>query len=72
MIKGFYVSPWFFLAMAALVMAFTGTLNAAALVVFGLIALALLGRSSSAPGNMTRINHPERRKSPGMICFGES
>ena len=72
MMNRFYVSPWFFLAMAAFVMAFTGTLNAAALVVFGLIALALLGRSSSAPRNMTRINHPGRRKSLGMTCFSES
>lgn len=59
--KKFYASPWFLLAMAALVMAFTGTLNATALVVFSLIALALLGRSS-APNFRTRINCPERER----------
>ena len=45
--KRFYVSPWFWLAVAALVMALTGNLNGSALVVFGLIALALAGRRAS-------------------------
>ena len=45
--KRFYGSPWFWLSMAALVTAFTGNLNGAALVVFGLIALALAGRRAS-------------------------
>jgi hypothetical protein len=42
--KKFYGSPWFLLAMAILVIALAGNLNGAALVVFGLIALALAGR----------------------------
>lgn len=40
--KKFYVSAWFLLAAAALVSALTGTFNAAALLVFSLVALALV------------------------------
>jgi len=42
--KRFYVSPWFLLVMAILVIALAGNLNGTALVLFGLIALALAGR----------------------------
>lgn len=49
MMKNFYVSPWFLLAVAALVTALIGAFNEAALVFFSLAALALLGRSSSSP-----------------------
>ena len=45
--KIFYVSPWFLLALAAIVMAFTGALNTTGLVILSLIALALLGRLPS-------------------------
>lgn len=40
--KNFYISAWIFLAMAALVSVLTGTFNPATLVVFSLIALALV------------------------------
>lgn len=47
--KKFYGSPWFIWAIAIVVMALTGTLNAAALIVLSLFALALLGRSPRGP-----------------------
>jgi MYXO-CTERM domain-containing protein len=52
--KRFYVSHWFLLATAALVMALAGYLNGSAMVAFGLIALALAGR--------------RRRRSPALEC----
>ena len=47
MIKNFYLSPWHVLAIAFIAMVITGTIDDKALVIFGLIALALLGRSPS-------------------------
>lgn len=55
--KRFYVSPWFWLAIAALFTALAGALNEAALLIFSLFALALLGRSASP-----RANRQRRRK----------